>query len=919
MKVRKTLGTLFLVTTMLISIIVPSFNNMVSAEEGVDYSNQVVIEDWDILDSTGTPLSETNEVGFSRYQLWVKWSLTLTNGDTLKEGDNFSVRIPKNQSSGSWSALNSDWENFFASDGVTILGQWRIQSNMLEVQLGTEVESTFSISGEFKTGNNALSNGARIGMTQYVTMGQVSKLMKFQQHVLSELSGTDSKSSSTSSNTNISWSVAINRNGGIELSEKEWGTNFVKQENVYLEDVIEGKIESLSIMAITRLPCDLVDGKASIASYNLVVTSYFTKIEQETDESYNDFKNRLLPLQWGVYIDENDIQTLIIYYGDIGNNGLRYSDINPTFYKAATTIAINTGYYAEADRSALEGYMEKTYGDTNVINGNVASFTTYFTVKYPKVSTNTVKKNTAIVTKNGVSKNITGSGTLQGVSGSGTSVTAESGKVNISDADDNTLLKDVSFKLQVKQSGNWVDYGWTGSTNDEGFVETPTLGPATYRFVQTGTASAEYDLSSSDGYDSGLDTCISDEFDIVSGGSGKVVTMTNVKYKYTVTYKPGTQGDFTDNVHSNVVINTSTPTFSGSTDSITGKPLGKKGYSFDGWDQTIASTVTSTLDYTATWKANVYGITYELDGGTNNLSNPIEYTYGLGVSTFEEPTKVGHTFKGWYSENTFENEVTSISTTQTEAVTLYAKWEANEYGITYNLDGGTNDVSNPSSYTYGIGVSSFEEPTKEGHTFKGWYDNATFDNEITVVSTTKIGAVTLYAKWEVNKYGVSYELDGGTNDVSNPTSYTYGVGVSSFEEPNKVGHTFKGWYSENTFENEVTSISTTQTEAVALYAKWEANTYNITYHLDGGTNDVSNPISYTYGIGVSSFEEPTKEGHTFEGWYTLPILGMKVIDIETTRLGDITLYARWTPNKYDIIYNLDGGVNHSDNPTTYTY
>lgn len=360
--------------------------------------------------------------------------------------------------------------------------------------------------------------------------------------------------------------------------------------------------------------------------------------------------------------------------------------------------------------------------------------------------------------------------------------------------------------------------------------------------------------------------------------------------------------------------------------------LAKTGHTFKGWTTAsdgsgtvyeAGNTITvasSNITLYTKWEANKYDVIYELDGGTNDSTNPSKYTYGIGVTSFEEPTKTGHTFKGWYDTVTFDNEITDISTTQLGAVTLYAKWEVNKYDIIYELDGGVNDSANPVKYTYGVGVTSFENPTKEGHTFKGWYDTATFANEITDISITQLGAVTLYAKWEVNDYDVIYELDGGDNHTSNPSTYTYGVGVTAFEEATKEGHTFKGWYDNAACVNEITDISSTKTGVVTLYAKWEVNDYTINYHLDGGNNSNNNPSSYTYGIGVSSFEEATREGYTFLGWYDSALIaGTLVTDISDTSIGEVDLYAKWVPNKYAINYELDGGVNHKDNPNEYTY
>ena len=299
----------------------------------------------------------------------------------------------------------------------------------------------------------------------------------------------------------------------------------------------------------------------------------------------------------------------------------------------------------------------------------------------------------------------------------------------------------------------------------------------------------------------------------------------------------------------------------------------------------------------AKFTPKTYDIHYELDGGTNGTGNPTSYTYGdtIAATSLSDPNKVGYTFYGWFTEDTFNTPFSGITATQTGDVTLYAKFEANKHNITYELDGGTNGVGNPNTYTYGIGVPNLAAASKTGYTFEGWYEHEHFTGEkVTSISTTRDEDVTLYAKFSVASYGITYELNGGTNGEGNPAKYTYGVGVSSFADAGKEGYSFEGWYSDSTFATKVTGISATQTGNITLYAKFEANSYGITYELDGGTNAKENPESYVVGTGVSSFADASKEGYTFEGWYSDSTFTTKVTSISVTQTGDITLYAKFT-------------------------
>jgi uncharacterized repeat protein (TIGR02543 family) len=164
-----------------------------------------------------------------------------------------------------------------------------------------------------------------------------------------------------------------------------------------------------------------------------------------------------------------------------------------------------------------------------------------------------------------------------------------------------------------------------------------------------------------------------------------------------------------------------------------------------------------------------YSITYYLNGGTNISANVDTYTCGIGF-TLSSPIKAGYTFEGWYDNSNFTGTaVTEVSSTTTGDVTLYAKWTANTYNITYNLNDGNNDVANAATYTYGVGLI-LNNPTKTGCIFEGWYDNASFTGTtVTTISSTTSGNVTLYAKWTTNTNTFTITASAGNNGSITPS------------------------------------------------------------------------------------------------------------------------------------------------------
>lgn len=331
----------------------------------------------------------------------------------------------------------------------------------------------------------------------------------------------------------------------------------------------------------------------------------------------------------------------------------------------------------------------------------------------------------------------------------------------------------------------------------------------------------------------------------------------------------------------------------------------KSGYKFVGWydnenftGESITEISAGTMgDVTlyAKWNALDYRISYELNGGTN-AENPDGYDVSDLPVSLHAPSRTGYIFKGWYMG---ENRVLAIPVGTTGNVVVSAKWEPITYTIDFNTNGGLPTLS---SIDYTIESDSFtlQEITKVGYTFDGWYNGET---KVTEITTGTYGNMTLVAKWTADLYTISYDLADGVNNPENPTSYTIESGLITLKDPTKEGYTFAGWYNG---EQLVTTIDSNTLENISLTAKWTVNSYKLTFDVDGNLTE----RTFKYGESITAIENPTKVGHTFVGWSEeLP---------ETMPANDITVEAKWAINSYDITYDLAGGVNNSENPTTYT-
>ena len=304
-----------------------------------------------------------------------------------------------------------------------------------------------------------------------------------------------------------------------------------------------------------------------------------------------------------------------------------------------------------------------------------------------------------------------------------------------------------------------------------------------------------------------------------------------------------------------------------------------------------------------------YTITYELNGGVNNAENPEKYVSGSGSNViFKDPSKTGYDFVGWFSDENLTNKVLGIESTMTGDVKVYADWEIATYTITYELNGGVNHADNPSSYTIETPETTLLSATKTGYTFDGWYTSSAFLNneKVTKIEAGSSGNLILYAKYSIETYTITYELDGGVNDECNVNTYKIDSETITLLDATKSGYTFGGWYTSENFllEERVTKIFTGSTGNMTLYAKWDLLLYSLNYHMDIGTSTVS----FTIEDEITTLFAPNKEGYTFDGWYSsenyLPEEIVTKIEVGTAR--DVDLYAKFTPKSFKIYFEYDG-------------
>ena len=272
------------------------------------------------------------------------------------------------------------------------------------------------------------------------------------------------------------------------------------------------------------------------------------------------------------------------------------------------------------------------------------------------------------------------------------------------------------------------------------------------------------------------------------------------------------------------------------------------------------------------------------------------------------PSKSGYTFGGWYTDTElltpFDFEAYAANNERGDIV-VYGKWEVNTYTATFMVGG--NIIEEVRFDADDMYVDEPAVPQRTGYTGE-WEDY-----EI------KAENLTINAVYTPITYNITYENTMGAVNT-NPATYNIesAITLSDITSP---GYTFEGWYTDETFEEQVDFISEGSFGDLELFAKWTPMEYSVTYVLDGGINNSANPSSYSVvtlggADGVIPLEDPTKytifsvnadgtftwHAYEFLGWYKDSGFEQRVSELSLS-LGSVTLYAKWAAS-------TEGSVNY---------
>ena len=235
------------------------------------------------------------------------------------------------------------------------------------------------------------------------------------------------------------------------------------------------------------------------------------------------------------------------------------------------------------------------------------------------------------------------------------------------------------------------------------------------------------------------------------------------------------------------------------------------------WIQELGTDAFPVLD------ASRFAIHYVLNGGVNSEQNPSIYSINDGPFALEDAVKEGDEFEGWYTDEMFTQKVESINTALYGDWTLYAKWKS-FFFVNIDLNGGTRYRGNPQSGTLKFkwsadsSVFALYDASRDGYEFEGWYTDPLFTEKIERIPAGNTEDVTVYAKWKMLEYTITYHLNGGVNDSENPTTFTVKDAGYVFKEPTREGAEFLYWANFRLGYHRTLKID--DMKNLNLYAEW---------------------------------------------------------------------------------------------------
>lgn len=305
------------------------------------------------------------------------------------------------------------------------------------------------------------------------------------------------------------------------------------------------------------------------------------------------------------------------------------------------------------------------------------------------------------------------------------------------------------------------------------------------------------------------------------------------------------------------------------------------GYTFVRWNPTIPQKADATMDgttYEAEWILNEYKMVLYI----TDTDSIVKTLYFRDSTKIADPIREGYTFTGWKGD---------FSVTMPDSnFTLTAEWEKNKYPLIANKGLDFSPAADTTIYAFQEAIS-LKDLSHEGYEFKGWLPKPP--------ATMPADTFVTEAQWEVNQY--RYVVYSSETDST--------VDILDYETPleplgslMKPGYTFKGWDKEQP--------ATMPAKNLTIRAKWEINQYKMDFTVDGNVYKTYT-FKFNESVVLGDFKDPTKEGHTFNGW------DAEIATIMPAK--DLSYEAKWITNQYSVVWINNPENDQMNDTRSYKY
>ena len=322
----------------------------------------------------------------------------------------------------------------------------------------------------------------------------------------------------------------------------------------------------------------------------------------------------------------------------------------------------------------------------------------------------------------------------------------------------------------------------------------------------------------------------------------------------------------------------------------------------------VAGTTQGVDTLTFYTKINVipYKVYYLLEQGdaTADAYATYDITFGETIPVPAEPTKGGFNFLGWTPNvgGLFDKE---------EDAYYYATWEEKVGNVRYMLNDGTDEIVEVYDIPYNFDLEIPADPTREGYTFLGWNTDASATTALAIEGTkmpeiAKDGdEIVYYAVWQINKYKVTFDSNGGS-EVAEKTQ-DYNSEVTAPDAPTRKGYKFLGWTDAD--GDAVAFPFSMPANDVALTASWKQEEYTIRYADTGDTAIADKIVVMGQKIEIPTGLTKNGQGLYFTGWDETPPTDIADMGED----GQVFIYtAQWSAESYTIIYKDTGDTSYEN-------